>query len=170
MTNQQQCEAFLKTRQTLILSTQAQTGTLETSVAPCVLVDGVVYIFVSELAAHTQNLLWTIEHNSNLPDEKSILVSGLFVADESETEQLFARERITLQFVPTEILADETQYQTVLQKMAQQFGEVMSVLTSLPDFHLIALKPKKGGYVKGFGQAFAFNDCLCQDLTPITKK
>jgi putative heme iron utilization protein len=170
MTNQEQCKAFLETRKTLVLSTQGQSGALETSVAPCVLVDGNIYIFISELAVHTQNLLWMLEQNKERSIEGSILASGLFVADESETEQMFARERITLQLVPTEVFADDSLYQSVLQKMTLQFGDVMNMLTSLPDFHLIELKPIQGGYVKGFGQAFAFEGGICDLLTPITKK
>lgn len=162
MTHQQQCEAFLNRRKTLLLSTLDKEGVLETSVAPFVFLDGLFYIYISELAKHTQNCLWQIEQNR--PQ-----VSALLVADESETEQLFARERITLQLNASELKREQCEYILVLQKFADDFGDIIGMLSSLPDFHLITLTPINGGYVRGFGQAFAFESCPCQGLMPIKR-
>ncbi|GAB6071096.1 heme utilization protein HutZ [Thiomicrorhabdus hydrogeniphila] len=171
MTHQQMCQTFFKSRKTLILSTQDREGVIETSVAPFVFIDGVFYIYISELAKHTQNLmqqLQSFEANPTLDDD-FVQISGLLLADENQTEQLFARERITLQLTVAKVSKESEKYQTIISLLSKEFGEVVTMLKSLPDFHMFALTTIKGGYVRGFGQAFAFNDYPCQELAPITK-
>jgi len=167
MTHQQMCQAFFNSRKTLVLSTQDKQGLTETSVTPFVFADGVLYVFISELAKHTHNLLQSLQNAAESP--KIMQISGLLLADEAQTEQLFARERITLQLKVKEVFKDSTKYSEILQQFGQEFGEVVTMLEALPDFHLFALQTIKGGYVRGFGQAFAFSDCPCEALTPVTK-
>lgn len=170
MTNQQQCEAFFNRHKTLVLSTVDEEGVLETSVAPFVFYNEKLFVFISELAKHTQNLLGLIQRNKTLPN--NVLpgrVSGLLLADESLTEQLFARERMTLQLLPSEVDKNSPQYSELLESFHRQFGEVVELLSGLADFHMIELAIQKGGYVKGFGQAFAFEGKLCDGLTPISR-
>lgn len=182
MTNQQQCEAFFISKKSLVLSTLDATGQIETSVAPFVLYDDKLYIYVSELAKHTQNLLWLIERNELLNQYQNQsknqsesgnslpgLVSAILIADEVQTEQLFARERITLQLLANEVDRANDDYSKILALFQNQFGEVVDVLSGLSDFHMIELSIVKGGYVKGFGQAFAFDGKLCDKLTPVTR-
>ncbi len=166
MTHQQQCEAFWQARQTLILSTLGSDGVLETSVTPFVTDNsGHLYVFISELAQHTQNILSLLIQSS----ETEPVISGLLLADESETEQLFARERLSLQLSPSDIARDSPIFLEMICRFEHSFGEVVSVLANLPDFHLIQLRVIQGGYVKGFGQAFTFKGCPCQALTPVKR-
>lgn len=170
MTNQQQCEAFFNSRKSLILSTLDAKGSLETSVAPFVYKDDKLYIFVSELAKHTQNLLGLIERNESSKDLNTPgLLSAILLADEIQTEQLFARERMTLQLSVAEVLSSDKGYSDLLNEFAEKFGEVISVLRGLSDFHLFEFTIQKGGYVKGFGQAFAFENKPCNGLQPISR-
>lgn len=170
MTNQQQCETFFISRKSLILSTLDAQGALETSVAPFIYKDDKLYIFVSELAKHTQNLLGVIESNKQSTDLNTPgLVSAILLADEAQTEQLFARERMTLQLSVEEILAKDKAFSDLLNEFAEQFGEVVSVLRGLSDFHLFEFTIQTGGYVKGFGQAFAFENKPCNGLQPISR-
>lgn len=176
MTNQQQCQAFWQARQSIILSTLNQEGVSETSVTPFIRDEaGNLYIFISELAQHTQNILQLIHARSLNTDvqnktDQTHQLSALLVADESETEQLFARERLTLQLRPIEIKRDSEHFSKILTDFEHTFGEVVTLLASLPDFHLIQLTPICGGYVKGFGQAFTFQGCPCHDLKPVERK
>ncbi|MCF6254230.1 MAG: pyridoxamine 5'-phosphate oxidase family protein [Thiomicrorhabdus sp.] len=171
MTNQQQCQAFWQARRSIILSTVNLEGRLETSITPFISDDdGSLYVFISELAQHTQNILYLLSESSVELDQSSTLISGLLVADESETEQSFARERLTLQLLPSEIFRESGCFSAHLSRFEEAFGEVIPLLASLPDFHLIQLKIIKGGYVKGFGQAFTFEGCPCQGLEPIKRK
>ena len=145
-------------------------GSLETSVAPFIYKDDKLYIFVSELAKHTQNLLRLIDSNESFKGPKTPgLVSAILLADEVQTEQLFARERMTLQLSVAEVLANDKAYSDLLNDFADQFGEVVSVLRGLSDFHLFEFTIRKGGYVKGFGQAFAFENSPCNGLQLISR-
>ena len=137
---------LLASQQTLLLSTASVTGVPDVSYAPFVRDNaGVFYIFVSEMACHTANLL-------NNP-----LVSILFIRQEAEANNLFARERAVLNCRVQEIVRDDAGYTDHLQDLQDKFGEVVGILRALPDFHLLALHPENGRYVMGFGRAFSVN-------------
>ncbi len=173
MTNQQQCREFWQARHSIILSTVNLNGVSETSITPFIADDtGNLYILISELAQHTQNILHLLsERHSDLEQGNTLkLISGLLVADEPDPEQAFARERLTLQLLPSEIFRESEAFSALASQFEQKFGEVIPLLVSLPDFHLIQLSVIKGGYIKGFGQAFTFEGCPCDGLKPIQRK
>jgi putative heme iron utilization protein len=177
LTHQKQCLAFFQSRSTLILSTSDSQGALETSVAPFVTDDmGYLYIFVSELAQHTQNILQLITAKEVASSSDGALlklpglVSCLLMADETQTEQLFARERLTIQLDLAEIPRAAPQFDLIMTRFESRFGDVISLLKGLPDFHLIQLSPLTGGYIKGFGQAFSFVGCPCQEIQPVKRQ
>jgi len=137
---------LMASQQTLLLSTASAGGVPDNSYAPFVRDEaGVFYIYVSEMACHTVNLL-------NNPQ-----ASILFIRPESESANLFARERVVLSCSVTEIIRDSAIYADRIQALQDKFGEVVSVLSSLSDFHLFALRPENGRYVIGFGRAFSIN-------------
>ena len=137
---------LLTSQQTLLLSTASITGVPDVSYAPFVRDNaGIFYIFVSEMACHTANLL-------NNP-----LASILFIRQETESRNLFARERAVLNCRVKEIGRDDNDYTNRLQDLQDKFGEVVGVLRALSDFHLFALHPENGRYVIGFGRAFSVN-------------
>ncbi|MDG6773795.1 HugZ family protein [Thiomicrorhabdus sp. ZW0627] len=157
MSVSQACRKFFESRKSLILGTLSDEGVLETSATPFVVIEeGELAIFVSELSAHTQNLL----HSTGL-------VSGLLVADESETPEMFARERISLQLQVSHIGQDDAERDRILDLFSQRFGEVVDVLRGLPDFHCFKLKVAQGRYIQGFGSAHAFEGCPCRDMKGI---
>ena len=106
---------------------------------------GVFYIYVSEMACHTVNLL-------NNPQ-----ASILFIRPESESLNLFARERAVFSCRVKEIARNDEIYTARLNALQDKFGEVVGLLRSLPDFHLFELHPESGRYVAGFGLAFTIN-------------
>ena len=139
-------QELMASQQTLLLSTVSANGVPDISYAPFVRDHaGVFYIFVSDMACHTNNLL------------TNPLASILFIRPESESRNLFARERAVLNCSIKEISRDDAIYADRLQALQDQFGEVVSVLRSLSDFHLFALHPENGRYVVGFGRAFNIN-------------
>lgn len=142
----QQCDSLIQSRQTLLLSTVTENGKPESSYAAYVRdQQGVFYIYVSELAAHTKNML------------QNKLVSVLFIASENETQNFFARERIVFDCTINEIQKDDVTHDTQLQAMQEKFGETVALLRNLTDFHLLALTPVSGKYIAGFGKAFEIN-------------
>lgn len=151
-------QELFASQQTLLLSTASASGVPDLSYAPFVRDQaGCFYIFVSELAGHTANLL-------NNPK-----ASVMFIRPESESRNLFARERAVFHCTVKELKRDEPTYTTQLLALQDEFGEVVGVLRSLSDFHLFALCPESGRYVAGFGRAYTIN-VENGTLSPLAKK
>ncbi|WP_428610246.1 HugZ family protein [Sedimenticola sp.] len=137
------CQALIEAYQTLLLSTVAADGQPEISYAPFVRdASGQFYIFVSELAGHTKNL------------QRQGRAAVLFIRDENETRNPFARERLVLSCQVLEVPSDDPRHEEMLSRMTQRFGDTVALLRSLPDFHLFVLIPDSGRYVVGFGKAY----------------
>ncbi len=137
---------LIEGQQTLILSTVSVDGDPNCSYAPYIKdQQGHFYIFVSALATHTANML------------QNKKASVLFIKPEQESQNLFARERVVLDCDIVEIARQEAQYENLLDKMQEKFGETVNLLKSLPDFYLLELISIKGKFVMGFGQAFDIN-------------
>lgn len=142
----QNCYDLIQSQQTLLISTVTAQAEPESSYAPYVRdSNGVFYIYVSELAAHTKNMML------------KLCASILFIQPEQESKNIFARERVTFNCTVCEIQKTDETYNQQLQIMKQQFGETVDLLRSLNDFHLLALTPIKGRYIAGFGKAFIIN-------------
>lgn len=137
------CDRLIDSRQTLLLASRAYDGNADISYAPYLKADGDFYIFVSELAKHTKNLM---AHSQ---------ASIMFIEDEAEARNPFARQRLTLECQVREIAKTDAEHQQILQAMTEKFGDIIGLLTSLPDFHLLSLSPNQGQFVAGFGKAFA---------------
>ncbi len=140
------CRELIQSHQTVLLSTVSAQSVPECSYAPYVRDEkGVFYIFVSDLATHTRNML----HKPS--------ASVLFIRAEKEVQNLFARERVVFECTVKEVLQEDERYHKQLQLMNEKFGSTVELLRSLPDFHLLALVAVNGKYIAGFGQAFSIN-------------
>ncbi len=134
---------FKQSVKTLQLSTLTETGKPNASYSPFVTDEqGNFYIFVSQLASHTQDLLTNLQ------------ASILLIQDEAETRQIFARQRISYQCDVEIITAENSEHTKMLDTLEKRFGNVVELLRTLPDFILFRLKPTQGQYVKGFGKAY----------------
>jgi len=143
---QQNYQQLIKSQKTLILSTITEQGKAESSYAPYVRDEkGRFYIFVSELATHTHNMLKT--QSANI----------LFIQPEEQTKNFFARERVVFDCSISEVQKQDECYYKQMLIMKNKFGETVDLLQSLPDFHLLALTPVNGKYIAGFGKAFSIN-------------
>lgn len=144
---------FKESVKTLQLSTLTVEGQPNASYSPFVSDEqGNYYVFVSGLASHTQDLL------------ANPVASILLIEDESETRQIFARQRISYQCDVEVITKEEKNYISTLDDFEKRFGNVMELLRTLPDFILFQLKPHTGQYVKGFGKAYKLIGEGLQDL------
>lgn len=103
---------------------------------------GMLYIFVSQLASHTQN----IKDNPNL--------GLMFIQSEADCRNLFARKRLTLNANVTLLAPSHGEYEEILDQMAEVHGNMIGMLRQLPDFQLFKLTPEKGRFVRGFGNAW----------------
>ncbi len=158
-TTEQNFIAFKKDVKTLHLSTITIEGKPNGSYSPFV-VDkwGNFYIFISQLASHTQDLLAYPE------------ASILLIQDEVDTRQIFARQRISYQCSVDVVDTENMGYQPMLDLFEKRFGNVVELLRSLPDFLLFKLSPNQGRYVEGFGKAYDLVGDGLLELEKITPK
>ena len=103
-------------------------------------------VYISELAQHTRNLL------------ENPRASLLFIADESDTRNLFGRQRLTLNCQARQISPSDPQADQLLDQFERSFGKTVGLLRSLGDFHLFAFEVHSGAYVRGFAQAWEIAD------------
>lgn len=144
-------------KETLLLSTQGEEYP-EISYAPYVRDQkGCFYIFISQLAAHTKNLM------------NSPYASVMFIANEEQSQNLFARERAIYKCTSAEVSKEDKNYMVLLEQMENELGKVVGMLRSLPDFHLFCLQPTEGRYVVGFGKAYTI-DLITGELIHITEE
>ncbi|WP_038369095.1 HugZ family protein [Brackiella oedipodis] len=141
---QAQLKQLLQEQRSLLISSIDDEGLPHASYAPFVQVpeDQGFYIFVSELAAHTQYVL-------DRPQ-----VQAMIIEDEARTKNIFARLRVTYSCNAQEISRDEPSYDQILDAMTQRCGKTLELLRSFVDFKLIRLLPSKGVLVTGFGKAY----------------
>lgn len=140
-------DSLKKNMQSVLLSTVGDNGDPHSGYTPFIFdshadSDHHIIIFVSQLALHTRDLLSTGK------------VSAMLIADESASEQIFARTRLSYQCQAQVIPSDDSRYEALLDAMQDSHGKMIGLLRSLPDFVLFRLKPSHGQFVMGFGQAF----------------
>jgi hypothetical protein len=143
---------FRDQQRSVLIASTAKDSTPNASYAPCISdSQHALIVYVSRLAAHTENLLTTRK------------ASLLFIRDETDSPNLFARQRLTYQCTVNEIPSSSTEYATLLDQMTDQFGSIIKTLRQLPDFHLLRLTPSSGLYVESFGKAYHWQGALPDD-------
>jgi len=138
-------ESLIQCTQSCMLATLDLNGLPEASSTPYYIHSNrKAYIFVSELAAHTLNL------------KTQPACSMLLCEDESTSTNIFARKRLIFKGSARFIARDKPLYKEVMPAFEQARGKTLSLLKSLPDFHLIEITPDTGTYIEGFGAAYSF--------------
>ena len=135
-------EDLLNSLQSVQLATLNAEQHPEISYTPVLRFEGRYYIFISELASHTQNILLQPK------------LSLLFIEDERSAKNIFARKRLSLNVLASECEQGNEQWELILDEFEKRQGKTVSLLKQLPDFHLFKLTPESGTFVQGFGQAF----------------
>lgn len=153
---QVQLQQLLSHCQSLQLATLTAEGNPAISYAPFLQdSQGNFYIFISQLASHTHDLL----------TQRKAAV--MLIADEHDTRQIFARTRVSYDCEAFAIQRTAPEHAALLDAMQARFGEVVGVLRGLGDFMLFKLKPISGRFVLGFGQAFILTGNNLQSLQAI---
>ncbi|AKG23553.1 HugZ family pyridoxamine 5'-phosphate oxidase [Calothrix sp. 336/3] len=148
---------FTDNFQSAVICTISKDGIPNASYAPVVIDDAKnVYIYVSGLANHTQN----IQDNPH--------VSVLFIDDEATTPQIFARRRLTFDCLATLIERDTVPWVEIVDNFQLKFGEIIEMLRSLPDFRIFKLTPQSGRFVIGFGSIYDVTGDNLDKLQPVT--
>lgn len=139
----QDYQAFPSQFGSAILGTTSESGEPQASYAPCVIdEDRNIYVFVSGLSAHTQNLTATGR------------ASVLFIEDEAKTRQMFARKRLSYDCTAHLLERESAQWEAIAQQFEARFGNIVEVMKGLPDFRIFQLRPQGGRFVVGFGRAY----------------
>ncbi|MEA5583256.1 pyridoxamine 5'-phosphate oxidase family protein [Nodularia harveyana UHCC-0300] len=154
---QTEYENFPQTVESVIISTINAAGLPNASYTPFVM-DGAknIYIYVSGLAIHTQNL------------HVNPLVSVLFIEDESKTDQIFARRRLSFDCTATLIERETENWNQIVTQFKERFGELIEVFRGLPDFRIFRLTPSTGRFIIGFGTAYEISGEQLDKLVHIT--
>ena len=148
-------QKLLENRRSVQMATIDTDGLPEASYAPFVWHDGACYLFLSQLARHTQNL------NSNPA------ISLLLIEDEADSRNQFARRRIIWQG-RSEIVGRETdQFKQVMQAFRERFGDFIDIIEPLQDFQLFKITPTSGRFIRGFAQAFQLSGDGLNEITHI---
>ena len=135
--------AFLGGFRTLQMATASATGEPEASYAPFVRTgDNAFHICVSDLSRHTGHLVAT--------GRASVLV----IEDESAADQLFARRRLVFECDTEQVERGTERWHAIMDLFERKFGDVIGLIRPLADFRMFALVPRRGVFVKGFGQAY----------------
>lgn len=131
---------FVEKRHTAVLSFVDGEGKPFSSMAPFVKKDNKLYIYISQVAEHYQLM------------KNSEMVDVLLLADESETKNPFATERVRWACKPKS-LGNEG-HEDIFELFNDTYSKrLMDVFRGL-DFSLFELTPLQGRYVVGFGLAF----------------
>lgn len=137
---------FIDFFDTLSISSVDSKNKPHSSYAPFVSHNDKYYICISKMAKHTNNLL------------NSPVASIMFIEDEAETKNSFARNRITLDVDVTHIPRDQDQFTTIMNLFYEKFGEKATIYEQLEDFYLFELAPYGGRAVFGFGKAYNYKN------------
>lgn len=154
----QEINKLLQTLQSVQLATLNSQQQPEISYTPFIKLQKHYYIFISDLATHTQNLR---DHP---------LVSIMFIEDEARCKNVFARKRLILECQSIQLDRNDQSWKIIMQEFERSRGNTINVLKSLPDFYLFQLDPQKGSFVKGFGNAYALSGVDLSDIKQITGK
>ncbi|BDA69507.1 pyridoxamine 5'-phosphate oxidase-related, FMN-binding [Rivularia sp. IAM M-261] len=136
-------QTFTDQFQSAVICTVSQDGLPNASYAPFVMDDRKnIYIYVSGLSTHTQNL------------NVKPLASVLFIEDESKTQQMFARRRLSYDCTATLVNSSTATWIQTVSNFESRFGNIIQMLRDLPDFRIFQLTPTSGRFVVGFGAAY----------------
>ena len=148
-------QEFPEKFRSIMLSTVSTDGMPQASYAPFLMdADKTLYVYVSGLSAHTANLKQTSR------------VSVLFIEDEADTQEIFARRRLTYHCAVAPLPRDTAQWQPLIDRFEQRFGGVIGLMKGLPDFQIFRLQPQAGQFVIGFGAAYRVNTDDLNTLEP----
>lgn len=147
---QKEAESMRSGFQSIMMATVDDQNFPEISYASYVENDGKFYIFISELAAHTKNLM----NNGK--------ASVMFIEEETKASHIFARKRQTYACKSERVSRDHNSFNYLIEKMQIRFGNLIETLRNLNDFHLFELTPLNGQYVAGFGKTYEIDVSTAQ--------
>jgi putative heme iron utilization protein len=114
--------------------------------------DNFFYIFISDIATHSDNL----KSNPNL--------SLLFIDGEKDSTNIFARHRVSVSGISSMIEKHSQNYDDILDIFKQKFDSGMVDTLSSLDFNVYQIKPTKINTYFGFGEAKEITNISLTDI------
>ncbi len=143
---------FKESRGSVILATIDTNGKPLASYSPYVELDGFIYLYLSHLVKHKENIL----NNS--------ATSVYFIEDEKDAKMIAIRERVTYEGQGREVTDMELK-KKIKSLFIKKHGEIYENLPNTHGFSLIEIKLGLGRYVFGFGNAYEIDGCKIKHLT-----
>ncbi len=146
---------FIDTIQTAVIGSIDNNNLPFSSYAPYIYDQNKFYIYISDIATHSKNIKLN-------PD-----TSLFFIQDESQTKNLFARRRISLQCSAGVIPRDNDRFEEVLNLFEKKFDPTMvQMLKKMLDFNLFEFSVNSGEATFGFGEAYSIGGEHMNELRP----
>ena len=143
---QKQYEEFIKDFRSLCFSSLDSRGWPQMGYAPFAEDEQRhFFVYLSDLAIHTSAL------------RESQKASVLLIEDEAHAREVFARKRIIFQCTANQVPRGSDLWLSRMESLKERFGDLVSTLKTLSDFHLFRLSPKNGTFVMGFGKAYSIS-------------
>tara|TARA_Y100001001_G_scaffold119780_1_gene117764 strand:+ start:1843 stop:2361 length:519 start_codon:yes stop_codon:yes gene_type:complete len=140
-----QCLEFIRQFDSVLIGTSDTTGEPDVSYSPVIYHGSRFYILISQLSPHTGHLY------------QRPTAALLFIEDERDSEQIYARRRLSFSCSAQPCKRDQLTWQTLIPLFRNRFGPIIDTLTGLNDFVLFQLQPTQGRWVTGFGRAYGFS-------------
>jgi len=148
-------EELLEPFKSTVLGTLGSNDYPFSSYAPFYYDGEVVYIFISDIATHAKNMQTTPK------------ASAFFIEDESITNNIFKRKRISLQCDVLRIDRNEERFSNIMKNFQTRFADgTLTMLMGMKDFNLYALTPIYGEATFGFGEAYNIGGEKMNQLVP----
>ncbi len=147
---------FINSLDSLSLATLNYSGHPSASYTPFCRLENSFGIYISSLAAHTQEL----SNNHHL--------SVMWIADEANSPNPFARQRLVAQATATLHPRKSKGFEEIEAQMTSRFPQMMAVLSELGDFQAFELQLTSCRYIKGFGKAYLSENGDFQSLTHLS--
>lgn len=138
------------------LGTADESGVPAVSYVPFASVDGAFCIVVSQLAAHTVNLL------ARRP------ASVLLVDETSQQGDAYARARFSIGVTAWPNAAGSAKADAIWDALEARQGTTVRTLRALPDFQAISLEPVGGRLVLGFASAHDLGAAAIREMLRAT--
>ena len=127
---------------TVVLAVVGELSRPDLGVSPFIRQQDGLYIFTSHLSQHVRDLL------------QNGRVTCLLCADEGDSQNIWARNRLKFNASAVEIIRDDIRFETLCDVIAAAHGPTMGLIRNFTDFHMVHLQPEDGVLVMGFAKAF----------------
>jgi len=146
---------FIAHIQTAVIGTLDKDHLPFSSYAPYIYDNNRFYVYISDIATHAKNI------------QTNPKASLFFIEDESKTENLFARKRVSLQCDSQKIARGSERFEAVLGLFAKKFdAKMVETLKKMTDFNLYEFKVNYGEATFGFGKAYLIGGAQMNELVP----